>query len=78
MVLKIGCVIGGKMWMSQRKIMKTIIALEKKHVFHHENIGCKKMPLHEGTLSLHYMSALLPIARDRHLRQNTPVNLESA
>ena len=25
------------MCMSERKIMKTVIALEKKHVFHHEN-----------------------------------------
>ena len=25
--------------MSQRKIMKTVIAPEKKHVFHHENIA---------------------------------------
>jgi len=33
--LKIGCTIDG--CMSQRKIMKTVIALEKKHVFHHEN-----------------------------------------
>ena len=37
MVLKTGCVIDGKMCMSQRKIMKTVIALEKKtHVFHRD------------------------------------------
>ena len=29
------------------------------------------------TLSLHYISAVLPIARDGHLRRNTLVNLES-
>ena len=60
--------------MSQRKIMKAVIALEKKeHVFHHKNIAYekkKKTPLPEGTLSLHYMSAVLPIARVRHLRRN--------
>ena len=33
MVGKIGCVIDGKISMSQRKIMKTVIALEK-HLFH--------------------------------------------
>ena len=53
--------------------MKAVIALEKKeHVFHHKNIAYekKKTPLPEGTLSLHYMSAVLPIARVRHLRRN--------
>jgi len=28
--------------MSQRKIMKTVIALEKNHVFHRENIAYQK------------------------------------
>ena len=37
-VLKTGCVIGAKICISQRKVMKTVIALEKKHVFHHENV----------------------------------------
>ena len=42
-VIKTGCVIDGKIDMSQRKIMKTVIALEKKKlVFHHENIAYKK------------------------------------
>ena len=40
MVVKTGCVIDGKICMSQRKIMKTVIAPEKKkHVFHYENIA---------------------------------------
>ena len=39
MVLKTGCVVVGKICLSQRKIMKTLIALEKKHVFHYENIA---------------------------------------
>ena len=42
MVLKIGCVIDGKMCMSQRKVMKTVITLEKKNVFRHENIAYPK------------------------------------
>ena len=37
MVLKTGCVIDGKIRISQRKSMKTVIVLEEKHVFHHEN-----------------------------------------
>ena len=28
--------------MSQKKIMKTVIALEKNHVFHRENIAYQK------------------------------------
>ena len=36
-----------------------------------------KTPLHEWTLSLHCMSAVLPIARVGHLRRKTLVNLES-
>ena len=39
MVLKTGCVIDGKICLSQRKIMKTVIALEENHAFHHENIA---------------------------------------
>ena len=31
-----GSVIDGKICLSQRKIMKTVIAPEEKHVFHHE------------------------------------------
>ena len=38
MVVKTGCVIDGKVCMSQRKIMKTVIAV-KKNTFHHENIA---------------------------------------
>ena len=37
--LKTGCVIDGKICMFQRKIMKTVIALKQKRVFHHENIA---------------------------------------
>ena len=37
-VLKTGCVIDGKICMSQKKIMKTVIALEQNHAFRHENI----------------------------------------
>ena len=40
MVEKTGCVIDGKIFMSQRKIMTTVIALGKKRfVFHQENIS---------------------------------------
>ena len=38
----------------------------------------KGTPLCQWTSRLHYLSALLPIARDGHLRQNTLVNQESA
>ena len=31
----------GKMCMSQRKIMKAVIALEENHAFHHQNIAIK-------------------------------------
>ena len=43
-ILKTGCVMDGirKICMSQRKIMKTIIALGKKQVFDHENIAYQK------------------------------------
>ena len=37
MVLKTGCVMVAKICMSQRKIMKSVIALERKNTFHHEN-----------------------------------------
>lgn len=36
------------------------------------------MPLRERTLSLHYVSAVLAIAHEGDLRQNTLVNLKSA
>ena len=36
------------------------------------------MPLPEWILSLHYMKAVLPIARDGRLRRNKLINLESA
>ena len=42
-VLKTGCVMDGKMCMSQRKIMKSVIALKKKNVFHHGNIAYQKV-----------------------------------
>ena len=58
--------------------MKTVIALgrKKQQVFRHENIAYKKKktPLPECTLSLHYMSAVLPIALEGHLRRNKQVN----
>ena len=63
-----------KICLSQTKIMQTVIALGKKHVLHHENIAYHKTPFREWTLSLHYMKAVLTIARDGHLRRN----LESA
>ena len=69
-ILKTASVKDGKTCISQRKIMKTLIALE--------NIAYHKMPLPECTLSLHYMKAVLPIARDGHLRRNKLVNLKSA
>ena len=45
-VLKTECVMDTKIRRSQRKIVKTVIALEKKpHVFHHENVTYqKKLP----------------------------------
>jgi len=46
-VLKTGCVIDAKICMSQRTIMKTVVALEeKKRVVHHENdaVEEKKRP----------------------------------
>ena len=76
MALKAGC-IDAKVCMSERKIMKIIIAL-KKHVFHHGKLLFKKTPFPELKLSPHCMYAALPIARDGHLRRNTLVNLESA
>ena len=39
MVLKTGSVLVGKIGMSQRKIMKPVIALEENHAFHHESIA---------------------------------------
>ena len=60
--------------MSQRKIMKAVIALERKNMHFIIKILLmkkeKETPLPEGTLSLHYVSAVLPIARVRHLRRN--------
>ena len=55
--------------MTQRKIRETVIALgkknKKKNVFHHENIAYKKRPyLNEHCMRLHYMAAVLPIARE--------------
>ena len=60
--------------MTQRKIRETVIALKKtkqnkkkktiKNVFRHVNIAYKKTPVPELTLSLHYMSAVFPIARE--------------
>ena len=44
-ILKTGCVIDGirKICMSQRKIMKTVIALgKKKQAFDHENVAYQK------------------------------------
>ena len=40
-VLKTGCK-DGKICMSRRNVMKTVIALGKKHLFHHENIVYQK------------------------------------
>ena len=57
--------------------MKTVIPLEKKHVFHHENIAYQKDAIPDRTLSLHYVSAVLPIVRDGHLKRNTLANIES-
>ena len=37
MVVKTECAIDGKICMSERKIMKSVIALEK-NVFHHETL----------------------------------------
>ena len=57
----------GKISMTHRKIRDTVIALEidKKNLFHHENIAYKRRPyLNEHCMSLHYMSAVLPIARE--------------
>ena len=58
--------------------MKTVIRLEKKHVFHHENIAYQKDTIPDRALSLHGVSAVLPVTRDGHLRRKTLVNLESA
>jgi len=41
MVLERGCVIDGKIWMSQRKVEKTGIALGENDAFHYENIACR-------------------------------------
>ena len=68
MVLKTGCVKDGKICVSQIKIMKTVIPLEKKHIFHHGNIAYQKDAIPDCTLSLNYVSAVSPIARDGHLR----------
>ena len=38
-VLNTGCVIYGKICISQGKIMKTVFALEEKRDGHHENIA---------------------------------------
>ena len=70
--LKTGC-IDAKICMSERKIMKIVIAL-KKNMFY----IMKKTLFPEWTLSPHCMYAALLIANDGHLRRNTLVNLESA
>ena len=61
--------------MSQRKSMKTVIALEKNHVFHRENIAYQKK-------IRPYLKNTEPSLRVLHmtdrLRQNTQVNLELA
>ena len=45
-VQKTGCVIDGKMCMSQRKIMKTVITLEKKNMYFVMKTSLiQKMPL---------------------------------
>ena len=65
--------------MSPKKIPKTEIGFDqKKHVFHYESNAYQNTPFPELTLSLHYDFAVLPIARDGHLRRNTLVNLQSA
>ena len=67
MVLETGCVIDGKICVSQWKIMKTVIALEKKFMYFIMKILLiekKKTPLPERILSLHCMYAVLPIAHD--------------
>ena len=43
-VLKTWCVMDGKIRMTQKMFMKTVVALKKKkqqHAFHHENIAYK-------------------------------------
>ena len=70
-VLKTGCILGGKMCLSRRK-MKTVIVLEEKHVFHHKkHCLSRKRPLLNRTLGLRDVSAELPITRDGCLRRNT-------
>ena len=56
------------------KAHKTVIALEKNMYFIMKTALTEKTPLPERTLSLHYMSAVLSIARDGYLRRNTLVN----
>ena len=41
MVLKTRCVVEGKICVSERKIMKTVLPLEK-NIFHHENIAYQR------------------------------------
>ena len=45
MFLKMRCIINGKICMSQRYIMKTVIVLGKKHVFHHEIVAYQNTAL---------------------------------
>ena len=79
MVVKTGCVIDGKICMFQRNIMKTVITMGKKACISScKNCLSKETPLPERTLSPHYMYAVLPIARDGHLRLHTLENPESA
>ena len=58
MVLKTGCAIDRKICVPQRKIMKTVIALEKKDMYF----------IMKTLLSKKNMSAVLPIGCDGHLR----------
>ena len=60
--------------MSQRKIMKTVIALEKNHVFHRENIAYQK----KYALTQNAGPSLRVLHMTDRLRQNTQVNLELA
>jgi len=57
-VLKAGCVIKGKICMSERKIVKTVIAMEKNIIYLIMKtllVKKEKTPLPERTLTLHCM-----------------------
>ena len=51
-VLKTECVMDTKIRRSQRKIVKTVITLEKTHVFHHENVTYQKKLPHLNDCSI--------------------------